>query len=208
MRFQTNLSRRPFHNRKLFWLGFILLMAMTILGGRWSLAKIADTDTTVQRLQAHIDKQQQELKELNAKQQPGQLILTEAQVKQLQGASELIEQRSFSWTAMLEELERELPATVRISSISLKSDKVDLASEGLNLSMKIYAKSVDDVTKMISQMDKRGIFRIQPRTQLALQSGDISFDLEVTYLPSHQPKPTSDKKKKANENEVAKEGRD
>src|SRR5437868_1861484 len=107
MRFQINLSHQPFHNRKLFWLGFIALMMMLALTAEWALKSIESSDIAAQHLQSEINKEQLKLKLLEGKKTNTlPQTLSEDQVKQLQMAALLIEQRGFSWTAMLEEFER------------------------------------------------------------------------------------------------------
>src|SRR6185369_16629554 len=121
--------------------------------------------------------------------------LTDAQRDQIEAAAALIEQRSFSWTTMLEEFERALPPTVRIVSITLKGSKetdkpVADPVHGLSFAVKVLTKTPEDVTKMIATMDKRGIFKMQPVSQLPPnQSGDIGFDLDASYVPRARTQP-------------------
>src|SRR5262249_19048956 len=148
---------------RLFWLGILTLLVVTGLVSLWALRKIDESAVSVQELQAKIAEQNQQLKRLNAAPVLGLQHLTDAQIEQLQAAAALIEERSFSWTAMLEEFERSLPSTVRIVSINLKSGKekgeAKPLQQGLVFSVKVLTKTPEDVTKMIGAMDKRGIFR-------------------------------------------------
>jgi Tfp pilus assembly protein PilN len=208
MRFQTNLSQRPFHNRKGFWLGFFAVMTAVLLMANWTLSQITEADKLSSRLKTSITTKQKNLEILQKTATPsGPLILTEPELRQIQGAADLIEQRKFSWTAMMAEFERQMPDSVRISSITLRTDKSESKSQGLGLSVKIFAKSVEDVTKMMAAADKRGIFRIQPKSQTVAEGeGDIGFDLDVTYLPSQIQRPAVEKKSGENE-QFAQKGR-
>src|SRR5213080_3740277 len=137
MRLQINLSRQPFYNRRLFWLSILVVIAITGLCASWTLTKITACAGEIQQVEAKIKQQEQQLKTLKSKPIGPDLpqSLTEAQAKQLKAAALLIEQRGFSWTSMLEQFERSLPPEVRISSISLRGDKLDegIANDSLPL---------------------------------------------------------------------------
>jgi Tfp pilus assembly protein PilN len=207
MRFQVNLSHQPFYNRRLFWLGVLALLVVTGILSLWTLRKIDESADRVQELQTKIAEQNLQLKRLKATPPQGVQHLTNSQMEQLQAAASLIEQHNFSWTAMLEEFERSLPPTVRLVNIALKESKEKpgaIPTEGLLFSVKVLTKTPEDVTKMIAMMDKRGLFQMQPNSQLPPgPTGDIGFDIDVNYLPQHRTQPAA---KKVKNDQVAKGG--
>jgi hypothetical protein len=187
MRFQVNLSRQPFYNRRLFWLGFLIVLTITGLFGAWTLRQIDQSADKEKSLQAKITEQNQRLKEAKAKPVMGQQALSEDQIIQIEAAAFLIKRRSFSWTKMLEEFERSLPSTVRISSINYKTAEEKGIDSNLQFSVRVISKTPEDVTKMIAKMDQQPTFRIVPISQTNQdQSGDVSFDLELVYVPPQQ----------------------
>src|SRR5215212_2500368 len=130
MKFQVNLSRQPFYNRRLFWLVMAFLFVITGYLGIWSFKQIDARADEVKFMEKKVAAQRQELNEVK-KNIPHVDIqsLTPSQVEQIQAAANLIEQRSFSWTAMLEEFERALPPDVRIVNIALMDKKSDLKND-------------------------------------------------------------------------------
>ena len=67
--------------------------------------------------------------------------------------------------------------------ISINPSKESNTSN-IPLSVKVYAKSVEDLTKMIAEMDKEGVFLVDPTNQEPpVQTGDIGFSLSVSYEP-------------------------
>ncbi|MEW6730523.1 MAG: hypothetical protein AB1489_04200 [Acidobacteriota bacterium] len=185
MRYPINLSSKPFHNRKLFWFSFLVVIAIAGFWATLTIKELSKNRQEIGLLETKIATQKQKFKGLEDQTGQGAVSLSEDQVQQLQAAASLIKRRSFSWTAMLEEFERALPAKIRIASITLK-DKVTSNREGIELGVKIFAGSSEEVTKMIAEMDKRNVFQVQLKSQSGLQEGDIGFDLQVIYKPQPQ----------------------
>lgn len=207
MRFKVNLSQRPFHNRKLFWLGFVFVIAASALFATWTLARVRETDTRVKELEAKINKQKQELATIQKQPIVKLESLTPQQIEQIRTAATLISQRGFSWTRMLEEFERALPDTIRIGNITMKSSEAKTSNTSLALNMQLHSKSVEDVTKLIAAMDKQGVFDITPKTQFAGENGEYTFTLEVLYKPRPRPpaRPENDTGKSAGGDQYAKD---
>jgi Tfp pilus assembly protein PilN len=181
MRLKVNLAQKPFYNRKLFWVSFLALMGLTLWAAQWTVEKIGQTKEVSRKLEETIKKQELELEELRKVKPPEVETLTPKQLKELEDAAELIKQRRFSWTRLMEEFEQALPKEVRIISITPSRDT---ETTDIPLSIKVYAKSVEDLTKMITKMDKEGIFLVNPTNQEApIVSGDIGFSLDVSYKP-------------------------
>lgn len=201
---EVNLARKPFRNRRLFWLLFAVSFSITLFLGAWAMRQTVDRQSRIQEVSAKIASQKRELEALSGKKIDGQLALTEAQSKRIRAAALLIRQRSFSWSAMLEEFEAALPSNIKISSIRLqKQDDEDRAfnpSGKVMLNVTLSAKTAEDVTKMIAQLDKQKIFDVNIKSEtLKKDVGELSFELEVAYRP---------RPKKAAPVETAKLGRD
>lgn len=200
MRLKINLAQKPFYNRKLFWISFLVIMTSLFFIGQWTMEKIEQTKSVSLKMKDTIKKQELELKALQKQATTPVQPLTLDQIKEIKDAAELIKERNFSWTSMLEEFERSLPEKIRVVSISPSKDTPSLKE--LSFKIKIYAKSVEDLTKMIEAMDKDGVFKIQPLTQESpLQTGDIGYSLNVVYKP-RPPQIKATKKTKA-ENKLA-----
>ncbi len=181
MRLKINLARKPFYNRKFFWLSFLVVMGLLFWASQWTMDKIEQTKDVSKKLQESIKKQELELKVLQKQKPPPPQTLTLKQVQEIEDAAELIKQRRFSWTRLMEEFEQALPKGVRIISINPSKES---NTSNIPLSVKVYAKSVEDLTKMIAEMDKEGVFLVDPTNQEPpVQTGDIGFSLSVSYKP-------------------------
>lgn len=206
MRLKVNLAQRPFYNRKLFWFSFLVSLGLIFWATQWTINKIEQTQNVSKMLQETIVKQESELEELGKVKPPPVQTLTPQQIQELEDAAKLIKQRRFSWTRLMEEFEQALPKEVRIIAINPSKDT---ETTDIPLNVKVYAKSVEDLTKMIAKMDKEGVFLVNPTNQESpVQSGDIGFSLDVSY----KPRPATSKiakSKKANETkQVVDEGED
>ncbi|MBL8149259.1 MAG: hypothetical protein JNN15_04960 [Blastocatellia bacterium] len=181
MKLEINLSSRPFYNRRPFWLAFFVLLSPTLFAGYWVLKEIDQREGTVERLERRVEIQKSELEKLQEKRVSGALSLTDEQIRDLQATAVLIKQRTFSWTKMLEQLEESLAPTVRINSIKLKSASKEKADQ-IAFSINVLARTPEDVTKMVAQMDKRRNFYVDIKSQKDTKAGELSFDLDVIYL--------------------------
>ncbi len=201
---EVNLARKPFRNRRLFWLLFAVSFSITLFLGVWAMQQTVDRQRHIQEVSAKIASQRLELEALSGKKIDGQLALTEAQSRQIRAAALLIRQRSFSWSAMLEEFEAVLPPNIKISSIRLQKQEDEKGvfnpNDEVMLNVTLSAKTAEDVTKMIAQLDKQKIFNVNIKSEnLKKDEGELSFELEVAYRP---------RPKKAAPVETAKLGRD
>lgn len=200
MRLNVNLAKKPFYNRRLFWLSFLVLMCALLLAGQWMLKEISSAKMVATRLEQEVKKQQTELKTLEKQYNVPIQPLNPTQIQEIEASVKLIKQRSFSWTQMLSEFELALPKTIRIISITPTKEEDTL---NIPLKVKVYSKSVKDLTDMIAQMDKVGVFQVNPVNQeVPLQNGDIGFTLDVLYNP--RPAKNFLVKKKQNKAEIKK----
>ena len=200
MRLNINLAKKPFHNRRLFWLSFLVVMGVLLLAGQWMLKEVSSAKMVAARLEQEVKKQQAELKTLEKQYNVPIQPLNPTQIQEIEASAQLIKQRSFSWTQMLSEFELALPKTIRI--ISIRPTKEE---EALNipLKIKVYSKSVKDLTDMIAEIDKVGDFQVNPVNQeTPLQNGDIGFTLDVLYNP--RPAKSFLAKKSQNKAEIKK----
>ena len=193
MRPLVNLSGRPFLNRRLFWLTVLLLFvipsyfaidALGVLGKRRS--ELRTLDSEIQRLQGAI-KPADKTGAANA-------TISADRNLQLVAASELIARRAFSWSQLLDDIERNLPAGVRVLRVAVAQIQPNErgAAAGENesvatLNMTVIGKSVADVTAMISKFEESRRFRVNLVSKKAVEgTEEIEFELKVEYLAPTQ----------------------
>ncbi|HYY56306.1 MAG TPA: hypothetical protein VE842_03185 [Pyrinomonadaceae bacterium] len=182
-----NLASQPFRNRAFPWtvtgiiaiasfLAIILIVSRARETNRQAVLVANDVNTL--RLQANALKLRAE--EVKAALTPEQ--------KQLRDAAELlVERKRFYWSRLFADLEASLPANVRVTRISVR----DVASQGgrtsAELELQVVSKNPNDVTGMISDMSRTGIFEANLLAQ-NLQRGrnetGTESTLRVIYRPS------------------------
>ncbi|KAF0191116.1 MAG: hypothetical protein FD167_6055 [bacterium] len=206
MRLKINLAHKPFYNRKFFWLSFLVVMGLLFWASQWTMDKIEQTKDVSKKLKETIKKQELELKALQTQKPPPPQTLTLKQIQEIENAAELIKQRRFSWTRLMEEFEQALPKEVRIVSITPSKE---LDTSNIPLSVRVYVKNVEDLTKMIAKMDKEGVFLVNPTNQEPpVQTGDIGFSLSVSYKPRLASSKVAKKKSTVGAKQVVNEGED
>jgi Tfp pilus assembly protein PilN len=182
-----NLASQPFRNRAFPWtvtgiiaiasfLAIILIVSRARETNRQAVLVANDVNTL--RLQANALKLRAD--EVKAALTPEQ--------KQLRDAAELlVERKRFYWSRLFADLEASLPANVRVTRISVR----DVASQGgrtsAELELQVVSKNPNDVTSMISEMSRTGIFEANLLAQ-NLQRGrnetGTESTLRVIYRPS------------------------
>src|SRR6476659_3909460 len=113
-----NLASRPYRNRRLFWvsilaaflafsgLGLRTVEVLSTLDGR-----IAELSPRVDALESHV-RDAQKGKETTA-------ALSGDQNRALEAATDLINRKAFSWSELLNAIERNIPLTVRVTKVTV-----------------------------------------------------------------------------------------
>jgi hypothetical protein len=191
MRTHINLSRRPFTNHRLFWIGLVAVYFI----GLWSLLWIGSEKNRVlakqtevrQRVEGQqtayedVIREQQRLKEQQQK-----IFVTDEQKLQLASARQLIQRKSFSWNRMISDLETYVPKNTRIMSI--KVDEIANAGEGVEarIEVKAIGTTASEMTEMMASLEKSsGVFVVGGTGQETMtENGETPFTISLTYNPA------------------------
>src|SRR5262249_33709014 len=148
------------------WLGILLLFALPSYFGIDAIETMAQRDLDISRLDGEIQKLQASLKKTEKPASPNVTISTD-QNRQLVAASALVARRSFSWSQLLNDIERNLPPTVRVLRIGV-SQILSAEREGggsdnaATLAMTVIGKSNNEVTTMINKFHDSNRFKVFP----------------------------------------------
>jgi len=196
MRPLANLSSQPFRNRRLFWLAILLLFVVPAYFGLGAIGDLA-------RRQAELDEFNAEIQRLEAtvkpadKPSPANVTISAERNLQLVAASELIARRAFSWSQLLDDIERNLPAGVRVLRVAvarIQPNERDYAGgeneSAATLNMTVIGKNGADVTTMINKFHESRRFKVSPISQKPVEgTEEIEFELKVEYLaPTSAPR--------------------
>ena len=127
-------------------------------------ARAADLHRGAVRLRASLD--------------PRQLEFASAEARQ---ANDLIDQRTFSWTELLNRFETTLPDEVRIGAVRPRVER----GHGIVLSLSVVARSVDDVSQFMERLESTGAFaNLRPTEEHFNEQGQLESMLEMNYVPT------------------------
>jgi type IV pilus assembly protein PilN len=194
MRLDINLASQPYEDARQFWLRWgtalaaaailtLALLTITITGwlaARRDHAKIADLraeiaqrDQTRQRAEAFLNQPE-----------------NRATRDESQFLNQLIERKSLSWTYVLENLEKVMPARVHLVSIHPELDE----DNQLTLKMLIGGDSRDRALDLVRRMEESRHFAqtyIETEHAAPPGSGDtVQFNISGVYVPGPAPAPT------------------
>ncbi|HEV2666051.1 MAG TPA: hypothetical protein VG324_14120 [Blastocatellia bacterium] len=189
MRPVANLSSQPFRNRRLFWLAILLLFVVPAYFGLGAIGDLARRQAELDELNAEVQRLEGAVKPAD-KPAPANAAITADRNLQLVAASELIARRAFSWSQLLDDIERNLPAGVRVFRIVVARIQPNErgAAGGENesaaiLTMSVVGKSGAEVTTMINKFHESRRFKVSPLSQKPVEgTEEIEFDLKVEYL--------------------------
>jgi Tfp pilus assembly protein PilN len=182
---RTNLSTRPFYNERLVQLALgasaLLVLALTA----FNVVQFRSLSDRHAQLLGRVGDAERQATTLRADAERARHSVDRAQLERVAAAAReanlLIDQRTFSWTDLLNRLEATLPDDVRIQSIRPATDK----DGNLTVSMVVVGRRAEDIQQFIDQLGGTGAFRhLISRTESTNQQGLLEVILEGWYLPA------------------------
>ena len=191
MRIELNLARDPFRNRSVFWLGMAAAFLVAITALAVVVTRAAHRSADKAGLRDEIAEQEKTLKSLQSQMDEittvqGQAVFSNGDRRALDDARELLNQRIFSWSRLLGELEPSVPTKARITSIAI----TDVAGEGadrvVTLSIEGRAKEFGQLGEFLANLDRTGgRFDADPLSNGPdEQTGEYTFTLTARYRPA------------------------
>jgi type IV pilus assembly protein PilN len=190
MRLDINLASQPYQDAREFWLrwGTALTVAAIL-----SLALVTITVTnwfSARRDHAQIAGLRAEIAQRDRTRQQAEVFLSQPENRttrdQSQFLNQLIERKTLSWTLVLEDLEKVMPARVHVVSIHPQLD----ADNQLTLKM-VVAGDRDRALELARRMEDSRRFSqtyVETEAPAALGSGDmVQFSINGIYIPATTP---------------------
>jgi Tfp pilus assembly protein PilN len=181
---RTNLSTRPFYNERAVHVWLLVLGVIVAAITVFNISRViaysqSDTALATQatRDEARVAEVRREAAGLRASVNLQQIELasTEARV-----ANQLIDRRTFSWTELFNQFETTFPDNVRVTSVRPQLDE----QGGVQLTITVVARSVDDVDELMRNLEETGRFRnflsVEERFN---DDGLLAATLAGTYTP-------------------------
>jgi hypothetical protein len=193
----TNLALKPFRNRRLFWLAIILIFTIPSYLGFGAVRKIASLESQISERSGKVKELEAQLQkvekagEINS-QLPSKI--SPEQNRRLLAATELIGRRAFSWSQLLNDIEKNLPGTVRVVKVAVtqiqpreRDGTIGGSEITAQLLLEVIGKSDQDVTAMIDKFGKyenSRRFKVYPQNKRVIEgTSDVEYSLRVEYSP-------------------------
>jgi hypothetical protein len=180
---RTNLSTRPFYNERavhaLLGAVAVLVLAVSV----WQAHRIFTLSREKTELNASIARDRNEA--ANLAQQAGavqrglnqqELRLVASEAKE---ANQLIAQRTFSWTALFNQLESTLPPDVMLVSI-----RPEIKDGKTNVAMEVQGRRTEDIVDFFDRLEKTGQFRnVVWSQETVTDEGLHRMTMNAVYVP-------------------------
>lgn len=190
MRLNINLASQPYEDARQFWLRwggtltavalFTLLLLVGTVGGFLN----------ARRDRSKIDDLRHQIAKRDEARHGAEQFLSRAENRttrdQSQFLNQLIERKAFSWTRVLEELEKVMPARVHLVSIHPELNE----DNQLGLKMVVAGDSRARVIELAQRMEESQHFA-QTYIESEQAGGEtkdlVKFDINAEYIPEHTP---------------------
>src|SRR6202020_1727037 len=187
MRLDINLASQPYEDARQFWMrwgtalaavAILTLALLTITVSGWFAAR---------RDHARIAELEASIAQRDLKRQQAEQFLNRPENRstrdQSQFLNELIERKSFSWTRVLEDLEKVMPARVHLVAIQPELDE----DNQLRLKMLVAGDSRDKALELARRMEESKHFAqtyIENESYKVSGTGDpVQFAIVAKYVP-------------------------
>jgi len=180
---RTNLSTRPFYNERGVHALALLVAAVVLAVTAWQVSRVVGLSRYKTELNAAIKRDRAEA-EINASQaQQIRSGLDQKQLTALAGsakeATDLILQRTFSWTELFNQIEGTLPEDVMLMGVH-----PDIKDGVTQVNMDVQGKSEDDIQAFWDRLEKTGRFRDSEWSNVTItEAGLHRMTMTVVYAP-------------------------
>ena len=180
---RTNLSTRPFYNER----GVHLLLALlALIVGGLTLVNVVkvlqlsrqntELSTSVNRDRAEADRLTRDAARIRRGINPDELQLV---VNAAREANELIDRRTFSWTALFNRIEETMPPDVMLTTVQPIFDDA-----GTKIAMTVLARRTVDVDEFMEKLEATGAFeQVLQRQDEDAEGGLIRAIIDTYYVP-------------------------
>ena len=184
---RTNLSTRPFYNERGIHIAIaiaaLLISALTV----WNIVRVVtlsrhntELASLVNRDEAEADQLTRMAADIRAKINRDELKLV---VESAREANALIDQRTFSWTALFNRLESTMPPDVMLTSV-----RPSVRDGVTRITMTVLGRRAEDVDEFIEKLEAIGAFEaIVPSQQDRTQDGLYRVVIESVYTGIEEP---------------------
>jgi Tfp pilus assembly protein PilN len=178
---RTNLSTRPFYNERavhlLLALAGLVVMALTAFNA----IRVVSLSRQNTDLSSLIDRDHDEAERLTRDAQRTRAAINqdelEATAESAARANSLIDQRTFSWTALFNHLEATLPPDVMLTAV-----RPNFTGNVTTINMTVLGRRTEDIDEFMEKLEATGAFEdVLPAQQDTTDDGLHRLQLETVY---------------------------
>jgi Tfp pilus assembly protein PilN len=180
---RTNLSTRPFYNERGVHAVLVVVAAILIAVTAWQVMRIVslsrqktELSTAIRHDRAESEKLTREAAQTRRGMNQQELALVSTAAKE---ANALIEQRTFSWTALFNQLESTLPEDVMLMSV-----RPTFRDNDTILSFELQGKRTEDVDAFMDNLEATGLFHdVRWSQENVSEEGLHRVTMQAQYVP-------------------------
>jgi Tfp pilus assembly protein PilN len=189
---RTNLSTRPFYNERAVHAVALVVALLVLAVTAWQVARVVrlsryktELNTAIKRDRNEADFRTAEAQQTRRGLDQKELALVAARAKEANG---LIEQRTFSWTALFNQLSSTLPEDVMLTGIY-----PEFKDGETQVSLDLQGRGSDDISAFWDRLEKTGSFRDSVWSDVDVsEEGLHKLRMTAVYTPAHvSPRPAS-----------------
>jgi Tfp pilus assembly protein PilN len=181
-----NLASQPLRNRTFPWALAAVISLVSAAALFFTLGEYQRTRARAQSVESDVRQLRLERARLVEEASAVNQALTEEQRLTLDAAHLILDRKNFSWSRLFSDLESTLPQTVRVSRITVRDIYESGGRARAELELAVVGKQTTDVTKMMAEMARAGIFSADLLTEKPASRGETGVEatLRVRYTPS------------------------
>jgi Tfp pilus assembly protein PilN len=191
---RTNLSTRPFYNERVVQIVLAAAAVLVVAVALYNAAQFRSLSARYEQLLGRVGDEERRAAGLRTDAERARRSVDRAQLETVAAAAReangLIDQRTFSWTELLNRLESTLPGDVRVQTIRPSTDR-----EGrLSISMIVLGHRAEDIQQFVEQLQAKGGFEhVYTTSETTNPQGLLEVVLQGRYraTPPQAPAPVA-----------------
>jgi Tfp pilus assembly protein PilN len=180
---RTNLSTRPFYNERAIHLVLALLAIIVLAIGVWEAGRIitlsrfkTELNAAIERDRDETNRRTREAADIRRGMNQKELATVAAAARE---ANDLIEQRTFSWTQLFNQLEATLPEDVMLTAV-----RPEFKDNATHVNMDIQGRRTEDIDRFFERLEATGPFHDVARpAETVTEEGLHHMTKTAVYAP-------------------------
>lgn len=184
---RLNLASDPFRNRTLPWTVAVAVSAVSLVALVLVLARYKEVRAQADLSEKQVVTMRAQQKDLDRQAESIRQQIPPEQRPPLEAARALVSRKGFSWSRLFSDLEGFMPGDVRVARINVREVAQVGGQTRADLDLTVVGRAPTDVTGMIDQMNRSGIFNAIPVTENQKSGrGEMGYEwlLRVSYVQS------------------------